>query len=630
LRRNYELPSAAGGMGMIRDMKTGSEPLGAGVNGSANPPREGPWKPGIQSRVPKELQHLSTIFRSENVFTTLAAAAEMQGLTGFSPSEIVAFRPQRLALHELLIRITADFAVPDGSRIGDLGINFREIASRLFERHLLPQMDAITAAYDRARFELRDAVDAALATVAPEQAPAARAGRWPALRRFARRRGAAAVPRGGGWGPGHIADCERLAAMGEDLHRRIAYRALARVMSALFATHGHAWGTRELIASAATDMACNEYGSDSIGLAIEPVLLHAARSEGYRLLPRQERPIVINTKGPSASGKSTLRPLQKKLAGDIGAQWSDFALISPDIWRKQLLDYGKLGAAYKYAGAFTADELQIVDQKLDRYMARKHRRGGMTHLLIDRFRFDSFAPDSDEAGSNLLTRFGQTVYLFFMITPPEQLVERAWKRGLEFGRYKAVDDTLAHAVEAYTGIPDVFFTWVRRSDKRIRFEFLDNTVRLGERPRTVAFGGDDTCNVLSVKGTLDIERYGRVDVDAASPDLLYADRRLLGAEHNTGFLRRCVQGFRTINFADQATGRIYLRIESGVPVSMDGAALQSAIADADTLSGVRAVAPGALRGEVPDAGGPQYLSGEGAAGAAPTLGQWGGAARDSR
>jgi hypothetical protein len=615
---------------MIPTMDTGSETMAA-VNGRAAAPPQGPWNPGIQSRVPKELLHLSTIFRSENVFTTLAAAAEMQGLTGFSPSEFVAFRPQRLALHELLIRVTADFAVPDGSRIGDLGINFREMASRLFERHLLPEMDAISAAYDRARFELRDAVDTALATVAPEQAPAARAKRWPGLRRFARlagQRGAAAVPAGGGWGPGHIADCERLASMGEDPRQRIAYRVLARVMSALFTTHGHAWGTRELIASAAIDMACNEYGSDSIGRAIEPVLLRAARSEGYRLLPRQERPIVINTKGPSASGKSTLRPLQKKLAGDIGAQWRDFALISPDIWRKQLLDYGKLGAAYKYAGAFTADELQIVDQKLDRYMARKHRQGDMTHLLIDRFRFDSFAPDSDEAGSNLLTRFGQTVYLFFVITPPEQLVERAWKRGLEFGRYKAVDDTLAHAVEAYTGIPDVFFTWVRRSDKRIRFEFLDNTVRLGERPRTVAFGGDDTCNVLSVKGTLDIERYGRVDVDAASPDLLYADRRLLGAEHNTGFLRRCVQGFRTINFADQATGRIYLRIESGVPVSVDGAAFQAAIADPDTLSGVRAVAPAALRGEVANSGGAQYLPGEGAAGAAPTLGQWGSAAGD--
>jgi hypothetical protein len=247
----------------------------------------------------------------------------------------------------------------------------------------------------------------------------------------------------------------------------------------------------------------------------------------------------------------------------------------------------------------------------------------MTHLLIDRFRFDSFAPDSDEAGSNLLTRFGHTVHLFFMITPPELLVERAWQRGLEFGRYKAVDDTLAHAVEAYTGIPDVFFTWVRRSDKRILFEFLDNTVRLGERPRTVAFGDNEVFNVLDVKGMLDIERYGRVDVDAAAPEFLYANRALLDPAHNTAFLRRCcLDGFREVNFADRATGRIYLRIGSGTPSWRDGALLRSAIADPDTFSAIKAVAPRALSGEVPEGGGPQYLRGQRGADAAPTLGQW--------
>jgi hypothetical protein len=548
----------------------------------------GPWNPGIRSQVPRELRPLSTIFRPENVFTGMAAVTELQGLTGFAPSELVVFRPQRLALHEVLIRVTADFAVPDGSRIGDLGINFREIASRLYDRYVVPEMDAIVAAYDRARRELHEDLQAAFTGVT--------AGR-----------GSGAAPATGGWGPPHIAACERLADSSTDSRRRSVYRTLARVMSALFAAQGHDWGTRELIVGMAGDLACNECGSDCIGSAIEPLLLRAAREQGYRLLPRQERPVVINTKGPSASGKSSLRPLQKKLAGGIGVRWSDFALISPDIWRKQLLDYGSLGAAYKYAGAFTAEELQIVDQKLDRYMAHKHRRGGTTHLLIDRFRFDSFAPDSDEAGSNLLTRFGHAVYLFFMITPPDLLVERAWKRGLEFGRYKAVDDTLAHAVEAYAGIPDVFFTWVRRSDKRIQFEFLDNTVALGERPRTVAFGDNDTFNVLCVKGTLDIERYGRVNVDATAPEYLYADRSLLRPEHNTRFLARCIEGFRRVNFADQASGRIYLRIESGIPVSVDASLLRSAIADPDTRSGLAAVAPGALREEVADAGVPQYL-----------------------
>jgi hypothetical protein len=221
------------------------------------------------------------------------------------------------------------------------------------------------------------------------------------------------------------------------------------------------------------------------------VLTEAADSEGFRRVPRQQRPVVMNTKGPSASGKSTLRPLQRSLAGRIGVDWAEFALISPDIWRKQLIDYGSLGDAYKYAAAFTGEELAIVDHKLDRYMARKAAHGGMTHLLIDRFRFDSFAPDSNEAGSNLLTRFGQIVYLFFVITPPASLVERAWQRGLELGRYKAVDDVLAHGVEAYAGMPGLFFTWTNRPDKRVRFESRRGVAQ-GERPRTVAFGWNDT------------------------------------------------------------------------------------------------------------------------------------------
>ena len=73
----------------------------------------GPWNPGIGSQVPKELRHLATIFRPEHVLSSLASAVELRGLTGFALSELAIFRPQRLALHELLIRITADFAVPD-------------------------------------------------------------------------------------------------------------------------------------------------------------------------------------------------------------------------------------------------------------------------------------------------------------------------------------------------------------------------------------------------------------------------------------------------------------------------------------------------------------------------------------
>jgi hypothetical protein len=597
----------------------------------ADAQHEGPWNPGLNSQMPHELLHLCTIFRPENVFTSLATVTELHGLTGLPPSELVAFRPERLLLHELLIRITADFAVPDGSRIGDLGINFREMASRLLAQHLAPHMDAIASTYTESRARLADAVRSALVAVLPGFAAPAQAQApmplTPVRRMLAgltRRRAAAAPVLAHKWGPREIADCECIANTATDAMQRLVYRTVARVMSALFTTNGRAWGTPELIVSLATDITCNADGSEAIGRSIEPLLRRAAPLEGYERLPRQERPVVINTKGPSAAGKSSLRPLQKKLAGEIGVRWADFALISPDIWRKQLLDYGALGAAYKYAGAFTAEELQIIEQKLDRYMARKYACGDMSHLLIDRFRFESVAPDSDEAGSNLMTRFGQKAYLFFVITPPELLVERAWKRGLEFGRYKAVDDTLAHSVEAYVGIPNVFFTWVGHADKRIEFEFLDNSVRFGELPRTVAFGDNDTFNLLDVREILNIERYGRVNVNATAPEFLYADKDRLDPQHNLGFLRRCVDRFRRINFADQATGRIYVRIEPGTPVAIDRHALRAAVAEADTLTAIRMVVPGALADDVTAIEPPQYLMRGPAGGAGlETIGQWG-------
>jgi hypothetical protein len=610
-------------------------PMGSMASNAADGPA-GPWNPGLRSKIPKEWRELETIYRPECSFSTPGAAEELRGLTGFGLSELAVFRPERLALHELLIRVTADFAVPDGSRVGDLGINFRRMANRILTCYLEPEKVAIHATFEAARREVTEAVDAALT----ELLGGARSDSARKFRFWAPRR---AVPASAGsipWHAEHIAECERRARTAAAPLPKLAYRTLARVLSGLFSTHGCAWGTRDLIVPLARDLACNEYASDAIGESIEPLLRHAAETEGYGLLPRQDRPVVINTKGASASGKSTIRLLQKKLASDIGVDWKDFALISPDIWRKQLLDYGSLGEAYKYAGAFTAEELQIVDRKLDRYMARKHAAGNMSHLLIDRFRFDSFAPDSDEEGSNLLTRFGQTVFLFFMITPPEQLVERAWKRGLEFGRYKAVDDTLAHAVDAYTGIPNVFFTWVNRADKRIRFEFLDNSVALGQRPLTAVFGDNVTVNILDVKRMLDIDRYGRVFVNATAPGDLYRDRQSLAAERNVGFLRRCVESFRFVNFALQRTGRVYLRIESGIPAWVDREAIQVALADPDTRAGLQAVAAAAIEGGVTSIGGPRYLrrheagpicagnlggGAETAGDLIPTLGIWGGA-----
>src|SRR5450631_2842111 len=113
--------------------------------------RFGPWNPGISSRIPDQLRHLCTLFRPDHVFTSLATALEISDLFGLEAAEIVAVRPSRLALHELLIRVTAEFSVPDGDKIEDLGINFRRMTRVLLERHIEPHMPAITTTYDAVR-----------------------------------------------------------------------------------------------------------------------------------------------------------------------------------------------------------------------------------------------------------------------------------------------------------------------------------------------------------------------------------------------------------------------------------------------------------------------------------------------
>jgi hypothetical protein len=559
--------------------------------------RFGPWRPGIESTIPEAIRPLSTFLRPEATTTPADTARELCDYTGLPRIDVVAFRPERLALHELLIRVTADLSVPDGTRIEDLGINFREITRTILARYVEPRMGEVVATYERVRREAAAIVAREMAMLfgAAPAARHARGGWWQRLlHRGAPVPGVSSMPEPEDGAPNREARIaalwDRRAHTADDPVEAATFRALARVLSAVLVRHGRVWGSREMLAALATDIACNACASDAIGRLLEPWLAEAVRREGYRPLAPQPHPVVMNTKGASASGKSTLRPLQRRLAFELGVDWRGFALISPDIWRKQLLDYGSLGEHYKYAGAFTGEELRVVDQKLDRYMARKAARGEMPHLLIDRFRFDSFAPDSDEAGSNLLTRFGEILYLFFMITPPALLVERAWHRGLEVGRYKAVDDTLAHGIEAYSGMPEFFFTWIDRRDKRVHFEFLDNGVRLPQQPRTVAFGDNDAMSVLDVGGLLAVERFRRVNVDARDPGSLYLDADALAPTRNTGFLRQCIAHFHEVNFARQDSGRVYLRVVDGAPAWVDREATAAALEDADTRAGIEAIA----------------------------------------
>jgi hypothetical protein len=584
------------------------------------------WNPGLESELPREYLPLATVFRAENVSTSLAKAYELRGCCGLPAHELVAFRPERLIVHELLVRVTSSIAVPDGPDYEDLGRNFRRIAATILDGYIAPHRAELAERFERTR-------SAAVALVTQELetslgAPAGRTvepnrrSRWSVLR------GRAKQP-----APAESAEERerripaRWSARAQATHDRLeaaCFGALSRVATAMTAQRGRLLAGKDLLTEIAVTLVGNDYGSEVIGAAIDPYIQDAVAREGYRLLPPQATPVVMNVKGASASGKSTMRPLQRILARKLGFPWEEFALISPDIWRKFLLDYGSLGTAYKYAGTMTGHEIEIVDKKLDRHMADKAGRGETPHLLIDRFRFDSFVPAPEGYDSTrLLTRFGDLVYMFFMITPPDMTVERAWTRGLKVGRYKAVDDLLAHNVEAYSGMPELFFTWALDPRRRVHYEFLDNSVQEGRPPRTVAFGWNREMTVLDVKSMLDIERFRKININARRADDVYVEREL-APERNVDFLKRCARLIPVINFADHDTGRIYARLENGTLTWRDEGRSARMLDDADARAGIKAIA--AQRNDSTAGRIPERLNL--AVEKLHTLGAWGEAAQD--
>ena len=118
--------------------------------------------------------------------------------------------------------------------------------------------------------------------------------------------------------------------------------ALIKVVNALFANRGRAGNDLDMIMLLTVNYVSNPIGAEVVSQWITPRFDVAAEQEGFRKLPLQKKPVVMNVKGASASGKSTIRPQQQQLADKLGIAWQDFALISPDYWRKYPVSYTHL------------------------------------------------------------------------------------------------------------------------------------------------------------------------------------------------------------------------------------------------------------------------------------------------
>jgi len=344
--------------------------------------------------------------------------------------------------------------------------------------------------------------------------------------------------------------------------------------------------------------ACNSHGSQRIGELIAPWVNEAIEVEGFARVVAREKPVLISLKGASAAGKSSLRPTLKQVMEEQGIAADGYVTISPDVWRRQLLDYESLGPARKYAGHLTSRELMVIDGKLDRYIRDKaNREGAIPHLLVDRFRFDSFTAERvARVLHDTYARYVDTMVMYFILTPPEETVLRGWQRALERGRYKAVEDFLGHGVEAYRGMPKILFKWLASPRPEYRYVFLDNRVPKGTFPKTIASGDRGGMVIYDPVALVDIERYQKINIHAGAPDEVYPPAAEMAVAANCGFLRECVRRIGTIDFVERSSGRSYLRARQGSFEVLDAALLAKLLGEPEVAAALREIAPRIVAG----------------------------------
>lgn len=130
------------------------------------------WNPGVEPDIPHAYRELETIYDPANVFTTLDEINHLVSDTGLAPLDLINFRPHRLVLHELLVRITADIVVLEGETVQGLGFNFRDIAVVILEKYLQPQLPAIEQEYQAIQQQIKQVLDSELAVLLEKMQPA--------------------------------------------------------------------------------------------------------------------------------------------------------------------------------------------------------------------------------------------------------------------------------------------------------------------------------------------------------------------------------------------------------------------------------------------------------------------------
>jgi hypothetical protein len=126
--------------------------------------------------------------------------------------------------------------------------------------------------------------------------------------------------------------------------------------------------------------------------------------------------------------------------------------------------------------------------------------------------------------------------------------------------------------------------------------------------------------ILDIKCMLDVDRYQNINIEARTPEAVYAAPSSMTTTKNGEFLKQCVRCIPSIDFVCYRTGQIYARVESGNLTWWNRDIFEQAVPSPDVRAAFEVIVippRGASLGSrgFPDRLDPRVML---------TLGQWGG------
>lgn len=528
------------------------------------------WNTGIISPVPYELSNKESLLQANSRKNTMKDINELSQILNVPRHTLVLFSTERLVLHETLVRVTANVDISDGENVSDLGKEFRGYCRTLLDNHIMPHIEEFKSIHDKVYEDTKAIVNSMLEETffPPKLTEIPQEEKKGFLSKIFNTFNKPSEPKikKTKSQQEHYDNLKALSQKHDnDFLMESVYRNLSEVVGLLMVRDNGIKCDKDLLLKVVTNKVCNEYGSEMVGDAIRPYLQNGIDLEGIPRVKKVDDPIIISLKGASAAGKSSLRldmnnNIENYVNPDDLKDLEGFSIISPDIMRKMLLDFKSLGEDHKYAGALTSQELAIIDTKIDHYLRKKfHDLKEKSNVLIDRFRFDTFLSDRPSTSKPFIA--GSNLKMFFLVTDPEELVERGWNRGIESGRYRSCEDFLGLAVEAYKGMPDKFFQWIGDEDQAFDCMFLNNNVPKGEPLIHAAHGNRHEITISHIETFTDIVKNQKISIRAKSSAELFKNEEDIIPKNNTSFIEKICETIPVINFSDNLSGITYARID---------------------------------------------------------------------